>query len=394
MRLGIISVEWLPRHGGAMIYPHRLARQLIRLGHLVSVATGTQCSSTADNGEVEASRAPVCVDPDDKDSVKRWYGTLGPWLRENAFTHVLVNAPLTRVSHAYARELYDMVRKMGALTGALHYDLGRDIASELAWNYGLHGSWTAAVPGVIGKLRNHLAAVHGTQGWFDIESPFFFEPDFVITCSEWSGRFIDPLGLWPRFAFRPWIEPEFSLFPPLHETEMRPVDISFVNPLPHKGADTLTALIRYCPATWSFRILQGGYGDGVRKFLADIRDTAAFSENRIHILEYCRDMRAFFAASKVFIFPSLYEGYGMAAVEALFCGTPVVAREYPAVLEGVGDCAAIVPYTGDAEHWIETIRQVLAERDVWQCRARSRTEFLLKRQQSEMLALVNFLQSL
>jgi len=53
-------------------------------------------------------------------------------------------------------------------------------------------------------------------------------------------------------------------------------------------------------------------------------------------------LRVFYRAAAVFAFPSLYEGFGLAPLEAMTCGTPVVASDIPALVEAVGDAAALV----------------------------------------------------
>lgn len=45
----------------------------------------------------------------------------------------------------------------------------------------------------------------------------------------------------------------------------------------------------------------------------------------MEFLHYVRDMRQKYSSSRVVLFPSLYEGYGMVAVEPMFVGTPVVS---------------------------------------------------------------------
>jgi glycosyltransferase involved in cell wall biosynthesis len=55
------------------------------------------------------------------------------------------------------------------------------------------------------------------------------------------------------------------------------------------------------------------------------------------------DLPALYSAAEVFVFPSLYEGFGLPALEALACGTPVVASNVSALPEVVGDAALQVP---------------------------------------------------
>jgi glycosyltransferase involved in cell wall biosynthesis len=53
-------------------------------------------------------------------------------------------------------------------------------------------------------------------------------------------------------------------------------------------------------------------------------------------------LRVFYRAAVIFAFPSLYEGFGLAPLEAMACGTPVVASNLPALVEAVGDAAELV----------------------------------------------------
>jgi glycosyltransferase involved in cell wall biosynthesis len=51
----------------------------------------------------------------------------------------------------------------------------------------------------------------------------------------------------------------------------------------------------------------------------------------------------------VFAYPSLYEGFGIPPIEAMACGTPVVASTAGALPEVLGDAALLVdPYDEDA----------------------------------------------
>jgi glycosyltransferase involved in cell wall biosynthesis len=61
------------------------------------------------------------------------------------------------------------------------------------------------------------------------------------------------------------------------------------------------------------------------------------------------DLPTLYAAARVFAYPSLYEGFGIPPLEAMACGTPVVASTAGALPEVLGDAALLVdPYDEDA----------------------------------------------
>jgi len=53
-------------------------------------------------------------------------------------------------------------------------------------------------------------------------------------------------------------------------------------------------------------------------------------------------LRVFYEAAAAFVFPSLYEGFGLPPLEAMACGTPVVASNQSSLPEVVGDAAVLV----------------------------------------------------
>jgi glycosyltransferase involved in cell wall biosynthesis len=67
-------------------------------------------------------------------------------------------------------------------------------------------------------------------------------------------------------------------------------------------------------------------------------------ENAVRFLGFVptETLRTFYRAASVFAFPSLYEGFGLPPLEAMACGTPVVASNIPPLLEAVGDAAELV----------------------------------------------------
>ena len=61
------------------------------------------------------------------------------------------------------------------------------------------------------------------------------------------------------------------------------------------------------------------------------------------------DLPALYSAATVFVYPSLYEGFGLPPLEAMACGTPVIASNAASLPEVVGDAALTVnPMDTDA----------------------------------------------
>ncbi len=56
-----------------------------------------------------------------------------------------------------------------------------------------------------------------------------------------------------------------------------------------------------------------------------------------------RDLPALYSAAKVFVFPSLYEGFGLPVLEAMACGTPVICSDASSLPEVAGEAALLVP---------------------------------------------------
>ena len=102
-------------------------------------------------------------------------------------------------------------------------------------------------------------------------------------------------------------------------------------------------------------VLAGGEGWGDRPDLAD---------PRVLRLGYVPDVEIarLYRGASVLVFPSLLEGFGMPVVEAMACGTPVVASAHPSLDEACGDAAVRVDPL-DPEAIADGIRDALARRE-------------------------------
>ena len=61
------------------------------------------------------------------------------------------------------------------------------------------------------------------------------------------------------------------------------------------------------------------------------------------------DLRGLVCGATAFLFPSVYEGFGIPPLEAMACGVPVMASKTASLPEVTGDCAVqIDPYDLDS----------------------------------------------
>ena len=90
-------------------------------------------------------------------------------------------------------------------------------------------------------------------------------------------------------------------------------------------------------------VLAGAWGWGFEEILQRIR--ALHLENSVVLTQYVamEDLCALLSGALAFVYPSLYEGFGMPPLEAMACGTPVLVSDAASLPEVVGDCALTVP---------------------------------------------------
>lgn len=79
---------------------------------------------------------------------------------------------------------------------------------------------------------------------------------------------------------------------------------------------------------------------------------------------------ALYAAAGAFVLPSRYEGLGLPCLEAMACGTPVVAARAAALPETCGPGAVLVD-PDDHAGFADALADVLGDRDAWAARGRA-----------------------
>lgn len=113
---------------------------------------------------------------------------------------------------------------------------------------------------------------------------------------------------------------------------------------PRKGIDTLISA--YSQATDDVvegLVIVGKRGWSWDKLFQQV--TALGLERRVKFLDYVPDeaMPSLYNLARAFVFPSRYEGFGLPALQALACGTPVLSSNAASLPEVIGSAGILVP---------------------------------------------------
>ena len=124
-------------------------------------------------------------------------------------------------------------------------------------------------------------------------------------------------------------------------------------------ADVVLALRRSEPACSKLRLILAGTDCGA---LAELRRRVASAPDVLGFVGRTDDhgLLDLYRRAALFAYPSHIEGLGLPLLEAMRCGTPVVAAADGSVPEIVGDAAPILS-TDDMGAWRGTIRRILTE---------------------------------
>ncbi len=84
-------------------------------------------------------------------------------------------------------------------------------------------------------------------------------------------------------------------------------------------------------------VITGGKGWMFESIFEQVK--ALGLENRVHFPGFVddADLPALYSAADLFAYVSLYEGFGLPLLEAMACGTPVIASNVSSLPEVVGD---------------------------------------------------------
>ncbi len=194
--------------------------------------------------------------------------------------------------------------------------------------------------------------------------------DAIITDSQFSaGDIVELLGAPPDrvHAIHLGIEPEFRAAPPAAVEALRrrlgldrPYLLAVGTIEPRKNLPLLAEAFERLDDFDGDLVLAGMPGwrtDGIFERLR-----ASPRAARIRHVQYVpdADLPALYTGAACLAQPSLYEGFGFPPLEAMACGTPVVASTGGSLPEVLGDAAELVErFTPEA--WTDRLRLVLTD---------------------------------
>ncbi len=370
LRVAMVSVHTCPlaalggkETGGMNVYVRELSRELWRMGVTVDIFTRSQ-DPAIPREVVFAERVRV---------VHLVAGPEAPLPREAVYAHL----------PAFTEAVEEWRRATGVAYDVIHAHYWLSGAVALA----LRERWRAPVLQMfhtLGRLKND-AARHGRDREPDVrlrtEAHIVAAADRIVAANAVERA--DLVRHYGAAAARIRVIPcgvDTTLFAPLPQAEARrclglgpgPLLLYVGRIAPIKGLDTLLEAVRRLrQAGRPVRLLVvGGETDEPRDgHEADVRALAGRLglDGAVTFVgpQPQQALRCWYAAADVTVLPSYYESFGMVALEAMACGTPVIASRVGGLPSTVRDglTGLLVP-DGDAETLAAGIARVLDTPDL------------------------------
>jgi glycosyltransferase involved in cell wall biosynthesis len=153
---------------------------------------------------------------------------------------------------------------------------------------------------------------------------------------------VTPLGVDP--GFRP-VRDAGAMRSFLRQRNLATGYILYVGNLkPHKNIERLVRAFSGLSLPGGMKLVLAGSEDrryrGVRDEVKKLRLGGRVVFSGVSSTE---ELRLLYSGARVLVLPSLYEGFGLPPLEAMACGTPVVASRTSSIPEVVGDAGLLVP---------------------------------------------------
>lgn len=130
---------------------------------------------------------------------------------------------------------------------------------------------------------------------------------------------------------------------------------------PRKNYQMLIRAFKPIAENWLHNLyIAGGKGWLYDDMLAEIEQQGL--QERVKFIGFVADddLPALYSAATLYVFPSLYEGFGLPLLEAMQCGVPIVTSGASCLPEVAGNAAVQLSPT-DEHAWSATMQQLLAD---------------------------------
>jgi glycosyltransferase involved in cell wall biosynthesis len=296
--------------------------------------------------------------------------------RRRAGSEVVVLAPVPRKRHL--RAVLAHIRAVGRLRpDVLHANLWTPWSCQ----YGILAA--LLTPGVrtVAVEQLPLPSRSASQRW--LKARVSRRLSAHVAVGDRAARLIEEMaGLEPNSVRTVYNGvPEHVDGPPPALRE-RPVIGSLGRLHEQKGYDVLVRALTELPDARAVIV-----GDGPERPALEARARALGVADRLELVGWRDDARAWLAAFDIFVLPSRYEGFPLSIVEAMLAGTPVVATDVASVPEAVlhRRTGLLVP-PDDPAALASAIGELLRDADLGRALASAARERALERFTSAAMA--------
>ena len=350
LRIAFVSYRGNMKCGGQGVYLWFLARELARQGAQVDVFVGPPYPDPM----------PFAKRVHELPNRQFW----GRWFSRD-YAGMVAGSPLQTLSPLHFYELgcsrlgflpepfAFSVRAFRALSSQMRAGRTWDIVHDVqCLGYGLLGARAAGLPLVTtihhpltvdrraSFLRDtNLREAIGTMQFYPIGMQSFVARrlDRVLTSSETSAeQIVRDFGVDPQRVTNVWNGIDTDLYRPDADVPRQPNEILCVGRAndPNKGIRTLVESLAQMPESVHLSLVDEDHPDNpVFKWAQQ-----AGVSQRLRVLGRIStpELVDHYRRAALVVVPSSYEGFGLPAVEAMACGTPVIACDAGALSEVIG----------------------------------------------------------
>lgn len=369
LKIALLGYRSNPYSGGQGIYIHYLSKALVEAGHQVDVISGPPYPELADGVNLielpsldlfATSNHVTALRPRHllsfSDTFEYFSMLTGGFPEPYTFGRRLVRyfdktRPGYDIVHDNQSLCYgtlELQRRGIPLVTTIHHPItsDRDIALANAENW---------------KMRLLIRRWHS---FIKMQTRVARQLEHIVTVSEQSRRdIIDAFELDPNRVGVVHNGIDTEIFRPLPEVERKPYRIMATASAdqPLKGLPYLIRAIALLAEAWPDlqlvvlgKLRENGNTEKLIRELG-VAGRITFVAG-IPTLEIVR----LYAEASVVVVPSVYEGFGLPAGEAMACGAPVISTRGGALPEVVGDAGLLVPVR-DADAIADAIKRLLED---------------------------------